>query len=547
MSKPQENIDRDSILIVQDGVARIKEKGRLLVKDKGRQVAIFANGDTYFACNNRCPHEGYPLIEASMDTGATDGDVKEAKSCIITCNWHNWKFDLSDGTNLMEGDNVRVYPTEVRGDDILVDISGPSKDVQIQTALDNLHGSFARHEYGRMAREIARLHKAGADMDLAVKKSLLWVNDQLEYGMTHAHAATAEWLILYDIQKDKDRARALAAITESVGHLAWDTQREDDYPYADAAKQYEPEVLKAAIEDEKEQVASSQIKAAFAEGLGFKDLEPLIAEAVFSHYRDFGHSAIYLEKTRSLIERFGSEVELPMLLSYVRAVVVSWREDEIPEFKNYAPSLIEWGAGGDKPITGPEMVGLSVNAALKKCLESAKRSPLEIYDALVYGLSWNLLHFEESYGQRADLPVSKNITWLRFTHGLTFANAVRKICERYPRYWPQGLLQLACFLGRNTKFTDQDINGNAWEVDDSTAFFDAQYEKMFDHGQSEYIVISHLLKTLRAVEEEVSHQPKAEYVGLMQAGLNRFLNSQLKGKHVLRSANQALALVDMED
>ena len=36
-------------------------------------------------------------------------------------------------------------------------------------------------------------------------------------------------------------------------------------------------------------------------------------------------------------------------------------------------------------------------------------------------------------------------------------------------------------------------------------------------------------------------------VGLMQAGLNRFLNSQFKGKHVLRSANQALALVDMED
>ena len=47
-----------------------------------QHVALFAgDGDDVWACDNRCPHEGYPLVEGNL----TDG-------CILTCNWHNWKF-----------------------------------------------------------------------------------------------------------------------------------------------------------------------------------------------------------------------------------------------------------------------------------------------------------------------------------------------------------------------------------------------------------------------------------------------------------------------
>ena len=49
------------------------------------------------ACNNRCPHEGYPLVEGALD----------AESCILTCHWHNWKFDLRTGANHYGGDNLR--------------------------------------------------------------------------------------------------------------------------------------------------------------------------------------------------------------------------------------------------------------------------------------------------------------------------------------------------------------------------------------------------------------------------------------------------------
>ena len=41
-------------------------KGRHLFKTNGKQIAVFAGEAGVFACNNRCPHEGYPLNVASL-------------------------------------------------------------------------------------------------------------------------------------------------------------------------------------------------------------------------------------------------------------------------------------------------------------------------------------------------------------------------------------------------------------------------------------------------------------------------------------------------
>src|SRR4051794_1729311 len=80
-------------------LASLQRDGRVLVRHERRQIAVFATADGVFACNNRCPHEGYPLSEGSLGTG-----------CVLTCNWHNWKFDLKTGANLDRGEAVRIYP-----------------------------------------------------------------------------------------------------------------------------------------------------------------------------------------------------------------------------------------------------------------------------------------------------------------------------------------------------------------------------------------------------------------------------------------------------
>jgi len=93
----------------------IGDRNRKVVKVDGRQIAVFLGDDgTVHACDNRCPHEGYPLSEGTLSDG-----------CILTCNWHNWKFDLSEGKTLVGGDALRIYPARLDGDDIFLDVSDP--------------------------------------------------------------------------------------------------------------------------------------------------------------------------------------------------------------------------------------------------------------------------------------------------------------------------------------------------------------------------------------------------------------------------------------
>ncbi|WP_420549197.1 Rieske (2Fe-2S) protein [Curvivirga sp.] len=533
---------------IEDGYTKLQEKGRLLVKQQGKQIALFLRGEKIYACNNRCPHEGYPLIEGQVDADP-NCDKGADNSCVLTCSWHNWKFDLEDGGNLYEGDELRVYPAAVNGNDIVVDITPPDPAIQIEKALENLKSTFARHEYDRMGREIARLDKAGAGMDLAVKHAILWTYENNEYGMTHAYPSAVDWLSQYDRHLAAGRTEyALAAIMEAVGHFAWDTMREEKFPYAKAATSFEVQVLLDAIENEKEDIAIAQVNAAFEAGWDFASLEPYLAQATFAHYRAFGHSAIYLEKTKALIDRFGKDIEREVTLCFVRELVYSWREDEIPEFKQYHPTLMQWQKGEGQGLAQiDDFIGLSNNAAYKKCLDLSLVDPMPVFNALMKAICWNMTRFDTSYGHRHDLPVAHNINWLDFTHGITFANAVRKICGEYPEYWPQGLLQMASFVGRNKSYVDANQDVKKWHVPNPPVFFGEKFEALHDHGLFNYIVSCHLLKTLSALQEEISVQPDAEWAEEGLAALNRFFASEVKGKHVLRNAKQALSLVNAED
>ena len=45
----------------------LRDKGRLVFRKAGRQIALFDTPGGVLACNNRCPHEGYPLREGNLD------------------------------------------------------------------------------------------------------------------------------------------------------------------------------------------------------------------------------------------------------------------------------------------------------------------------------------------------------------------------------------------------------------------------------------------------------------------------------------------------
>src|SRR5664279_4145703 len=152
---------------------RLASAGRLTVRVDGKQLALFLHQGEVLACNNRCPHEGYPLVEGALDA-----------ECVLTCNWHNWKFDLRTGSTLYGGDNLRIYPVKVEDGAVWLDTRDPPAGERIDRALVHLDQAMAEYDTARIARELARLGKAGATPDLALARAL---HD------THARAQGRAW------------------------------------------------------------------------------------------------------------------------------------------------------------------------------------------------------------------------------------------------------------------------------------------------------------------------------------------------------------------
>jgi nitrite reductase/ring-hydroxylating ferredoxin subunit len=515
---------------------RLKREGKAVARLGGKQIALFAGNDAVFACNNRCPHEGYPLREGTLDGG-----------CVLTCNWHGWKFDLRSGENLLQGDRLRVYPTKVVDGTVWVDISDPPPAERWARALANLQSAFEGHEYDRLARELARLHKAGADPVEAVAAAIGWSHARLRFGMTHAYAATAGWLVLHD--RSNDSTTRLSCLVEAIGHMAWDCLREPEYEFAADEAPFDEGTFLAAMERQDEATTVAQLRGAVARGLAFRDLERALSTAALRHYADFGHSLIYIMHVGRLIERLGARVETPLLLALVRSLVNASREDLIPEFRGYAAALAAWPRdGGNGAAARLELIDRSVAATMAAVVErAASASVAGLYRALLGAAAMNLLRYDTAVQARTDNGVAENVGWLDFSHAITFANAVRVQCEKFPELWPQGLLQLACFVGRNSGFVDRAITSDDWRVNDRQAFAEECLTRIFDHGEPEYIHSAHLVKTYLAAEEEIAAGAPADVAAVVMAAIRRFFREPWKRKHMRRTARQAIEFVGLED
>ena len=514
-------------------VAELKTRGRKVVRKAGKQVLLIASGERVFAIANRCPHEGFPLSEGT-----------EGPDCVLTCNWHNWKFDLATGKALVGRDPVRTYRVELHDGEIFLDLADPPAEAQKSRALKGLEAALADNDMPRMAREVARLERAGFDASLAIIHALHARGGRLENSMTHAHAAAADWLTLAE-RAPSEEAR-LAALLEPLAHLSLDTYGAAEFPYPEHSAQWNSDAFLDAMEREDEREAIAHIRGAIATRVPYAHLRPTFGEAALSHYADFGHSAIYTLKAGQLIRRLGENAMEPVLLALTRQQLRAMREERLPQFRCYSKAIDGWDGTGNLPARAEDFFGLNIDGALKRTLRSSSWPPREIYDALLGACAWNLLRFDVAYNLATNNSIADNVSWLDFTHALTFANAVRHICEARPDLWPQALLQLALFVGRNCSYVDAEQEVTRWSVNDHTDFIADRISTLYDHGIVEPIIACHRLKTLFALEDELATAPGAPWAAEMCAAINRWLSTPQKRHHGLRIASQARDFVARE-
>ncbi|MGC2673102.1 MAG: Rieske 2Fe-2S domain-containing protein [Candidatus Acidiferrum sp.] len=78
---------------------------------EGKPVALANVAGNFYAINDVCVHRGGPLGEGEL----------EGK--VVTCPWHGWQYDVTSGKVIQNPSmGVSCYPTEVRGDEIFVNI-----------------------------------------------------------------------------------------------------------------------------------------------------------------------------------------------------------------------------------------------------------------------------------------------------------------------------------------------------------------------------------------------------------------------------------------
>jgi 3-phenylpropionate/trans-cinnamate dioxygenase ferredoxin subunit len=82
-------------------------------------VALVRDGDDFYAIHDECSHANIPLSEGDLD------------GCLIECWLHGSTFDLRTGepTTLPAFEPVPVYPVQVDGEDLLVDVDNPTNGV----------------------------------------------------------------------------------------------------------------------------------------------------------------------------------------------------------------------------------------------------------------------------------------------------------------------------------------------------------------------------------------------------------------------------------
>ena len=95
------------------------EEGRVKSVTAGTQsIALVHFDGQWAAMDNKCPHQGGPLGEGSIEKGIDD-------QCWLRCPWHGWDFDPLTGKppGGHEDSGQDMFDLEVRGDEIFVGVA----------------------------------------------------------------------------------------------------------------------------------------------------------------------------------------------------------------------------------------------------------------------------------------------------------------------------------------------------------------------------------------------------------------------------------------
>ncbi len=381
-----------------------------------RRIAVIHTPSGIHALDNACPHQGYGLV-----TGALDGE-------LVTCQWHNWKFDARDGSCVMGQEGVACHRVDIDGDEVKVTVVEATNAEKREALWPSLRNGLDRHYNGQIARDAARLLEAEATPAQIMASGVAHGAPRNEWGIGHEMAMAADCLAWSEIRTGEERTLPLVHGLTGIAETSRDRPARE-VPAPDPGVDFG-----AAIEGEDVEGAMAAVMASIERGDDPSALRRDFIHAASQHHINYGHGMIYVQKAFEMLERTGWE-HAPDLLPHL-AATTGWgtREDLLPYMRKAmrvidAADLDALAAAEDRRTTGwwdPSVVDAllrldeaPIDVAIRAVMDGAGIEGL--LDAVTIGASRRLLR----HNLDVEFDLSNDYGWLDITHALTLSNAVR--------------------------------------------------------------------------------------------------------------------------
>ena len=420
----------DTISVAPTVVAHLDdlpEGGMKMVKVDGHRVLLVRTSDGVHAIDHACPHEGYGLSQGSLD-----GD-------LLTCQWHNWKFRVSDGECVVGEEAVRVHDVEIADDGTSsVELDRPSPEELRPQLLASLRRGIEKDYTGQVARDVVRLLQNDGDPGEMIWQAVAHGAPRGEFGWGHSIASATDCLQMLDLYEGDQRA---LPIVQGISGVAEMMRNRPAQPLADPRRDgsVDLDTFRSAVEREDLTEAQSLVRGAIERGDDAAELHRWFTAAVSDHHLSYGHGAIYTQKAFELLDLLGWERADTVLPHLVTGVIYGTREDTLPYMRPFLRPLaaVDLDALADRAF---EASGRSdgwrddgrLSAAL---LGSDRAAPVQaivdaihegasldhVLDVIVDAVSIRMLRYDTD----GEFDFHDDFGWLDITHGLTYANAVR--------------------------------------------------------------------------------------------------------------------------
>jgi nitrite reductase/ring-hydroxylating ferredoxin subunit len=413
-------------------LAELRAAGRLVVHLDRHTLGLFGEGEEVYAVDNRCPHMGFPLHRGTLCDG------------ILTCHWHHARFDLRTGGTFDQfADELRRFPVELDGDDVLVDLS-PAEDAvahqrkRLRDGLErNIPLVLAKATIALLEADLSGVDVFRAGLDFGVaRRGGGWFR-----GLTTLSC----FMNLAPRLDPGDRA---AALYHGVADVAADSAMEPPRFPLDPLPGSPPEPARLAlwfrrfIEVHDAEGAERALVSAVRGGASPRELADMLFAAATDHrYLDGGHTLDFVNKALEALDLAGWDRAEPVLAALPVQLAGAERMEEANAWRNPVdlvgllerafdelPQALAAGAAGRGRWDGraalvEEILGVEAAALLESLLDALRdgASEVELASAVSLAAATRIARF----------PTSNEFgDWDTALHTFSFANAVEQGLRR---------------------------------------------------------------------------------------------------------------------